>query len=287
MTRNSLRLDLLVVLGTLGAGCTSYQEIRISTVPEKADVYVNGVPLGPAPVKAKLITDAAGTNFEYRRHTIMARKDCYLDEKLTLQSPSRFWNNTKPFPEAITVKLRRDPRCRDARPGYSASVPSEASTLPEEASSRGGPRLREATGSGFVVSRGGHIVTNQHVVDGCGELRVAGGRAVLQASDFQSDLALLKLPTDLDLVLRFRDGRGIRAGEQVVVIGFPLQGLLASEPNVTTGAVSALAGLGDDRRYFQITAPVNPGSSGGPVLVPHPVSWTVDGANHAASWRSS
>ena len=51
-----------------------------------------------------------------------------------------------------------------------------------------------------------------------------------------------------------------------MVVGYPLRGLLASEANVTTGTVSALAGPADDRRFFQITAPVQPGNSGGPVL---------------------
>ena len=64
----------------------------------------------------------------------------------------------------------------------------------------------------------------------------------------------------------FRQGRGIRPGADIVVIGYPLRGFVASEPNVTTGNVSALAGPGDDRRLFQMTAPIQPGSSGGPVL---------------------
>ncbi len=51
-----------------------------------------------------------------------------------------------------------------------------------------------------------------------------------------------------------------------MVIGYPLRGVLASEANVTAGTVSALAGPADDRRFIQITAPVQPGNSGGPVL---------------------
>ena len=50
------------------------------------------------------------------------------------------------------------------------------------------------------------------------------------------------------------------------MVGFPLHGLLASEANVTTGTISALAGLGNDTRFLQITAPVQPGNSGGPLL---------------------
>jgi S1-C subfamily serine protease len=55
-------------------------------------------------------------------------------------------------------------------------------------------------------------------------------------------------------------------GEPVVALGYPLQGVLATELNVTTGTVSALSGLQDDRRRLQITAPVQPGNSGGPVI---------------------
>jgi S1-C subfamily serine protease len=52
----------------------------------------------------------------------------------------------------------------------------------------------------------------------------------------------------------------------VVVVGFPPWGLLAASPNVTTGTVSALAGPGNDSRLLQISAPVQPGNSGGPLL---------------------
>jgi S1-C subfamily serine protease len=78
---------------------------------------------------------------------------------------------------------------------------------------------------------------------------------------------LLKSPAGkVGAIARFRQGRGIRPGDDIVVVGYPLRRLLASEMNVTTGNVSALAGPGDDRRFFQITAPVQPGNSGGPVL---------------------
>lgn len=55
-------------------------------------------------------------------------------------------------------------------------------------------------------------------------------------------------------------------GEAVTVAGFPLRGLLSSELNVTSGNVSALAGPGDDPKLLQITAPVQQGNSGGPLL---------------------
>ena len=127
-----------------------------------------------------------------------------------------------------------------------------------------------SSGSGFIATRAGHVLTNAHVIKGCTGLRTFVGRkpkklSVLK-SDTRNDLALLKLPGEARNFGRFRVGRGLRAGDRVVVVGFPLSGLLASESNVTTGTVSALAGPGDDSRLLQITAPVQAGNSGGPLL---------------------
>ena len=127
-----------------------------------------------------------------------------------------------------------------------------------------------ASGTGFVISRQGHVLTNSHVIDGCTTIRTTNeGRKkqlTVVGTDPENDLAVLQLPTPIPGVARFREGRNIRPGDGVVVVGFPLPGLLASEANVTTGTVSALAGIGNDTRFLQITAPVQPGNSGGPLL---------------------
>ena len=132
-----------------------------------------------------------------------------------------------------------------------------------------------ATGTGFVVSEAGHVVTNNHVIEGCVQLRVRTSsqqtvEARLLAAEPDSDLALLQAP-DLRVIetATFRSGRGIRPADEVVVIGYPLFGtdlVTGTEAIVTTGTVSALAGPGDDRRLMQMTAPVQPGNSGGPLL---------------------
>lgn len=136
---------------------------------------------------------------------------------------------------------------------------------------RTGPGRRlYATGSGFYVSRAGHVLTNEHVVAECREMRVTEGSngvpATVLATDARRDLALLQMPHEVAAAALFRDAQKARLGESVMVVGFPLQGLITSGPVVTTGIVSALAGPQNDRRLLQISAPVQPGNSGGPLL---------------------
>lgn len=124
-----------------------------------------------------------------------------------------------------------------------------------------------SSGSGFFVSTEGHIVTNAHVVADCANVRSSrGGQIARLAMDGASDLALYIASEKPIFAARVRGGKGPRIGEAVVAIGFPLKGLLSSDPIVTTGTISALAGIRNDRRNIQITAPVQPGNSGGPLL---------------------
>jgi len=127
---------------------------------------------------------------------------------------------------------------------------------------------KEGSGTGFYITASGHLVTNAHVVEGCRSIALANGTGLtLVDVDTSSDLALVKVADGVATVpLTLRQGRGVRLAENVLAAGFPLAGILSSGLNVTTGAVSALAGIGDDRRRIQMTAPVQPGNSGGPLL---------------------
>lgn len=127
-----------------------------------------------------------------------------------------------------------------------------------------------SSGTGFVVAPG-RALTNAHVIEDCRGVRVrtpGGGDlpARVLASDRERDLALVEVPPDAGPPLSFRRDTNLRRGEGVVTYGFPLAGLLSSGPTLTTGEISALAGLADNQRQFQISAPVQPGNSGGPLL---------------------
>jgi S1-C subfamily serine protease len=127
-----------------------------------------------------------------------------------------------------------------------------------------------SSGTGFVVAER-QVLTNNHVVADCGRLvvRNAAGTRVpgrVAAADRRRDLALVVVPVDIGPALSFRDSPPVRRGESVVTYGFPLSGLLSSGPTLTTGDINALAGLRDNPANFQISAPVQPGNSGGPLL---------------------
>ena len=127
------------------------------------------------------------------------------------------------------------------------------------------------SGSGVVIGAHGEILTNAHVIRNCGPITVrsASGEAapaLIVERDEKNDLAVVRRTLPLTAVAVFRDGGPVRAGDAVVALGYPLSGLLARTANLTVGNVSALAGLRDDSRYLQISAPVQPGNSGGPLL---------------------
>jgi S1-C subfamily serine protease len=125
-------------------------------------------------------------------------------------------------------------------------------------------------GTAFAINSRGEFLTNDHVVKGCATLRLRwdGEKhdAAVVASDQQNDLAVVRTSGSEVEPLKFREGKGIRPGDGIVALGFPYSGLLSTSVQVTTGDVSALTGIRDDIRFLQLTAPVQPGNSGGPLL---------------------
>jgi S1-C subfamily serine protease len=151
----------------------------------------------------------------------------------------------------------------------------QASAAAETPAVRAGkPALVNVSGTGFLISKEGHIVTNNHVIKDC--VSDVQGNFVGQpakklrivATDGTNDLALLQAN---GAKKTFKEPATIRntpvqSGDEVVAIGFPFHGLLTSDFTVTTGIVNSLSGILNDTRFLQISAPVQPGNSGGPLL---------------------
>lgn len=134
------------------------------------------------------------------------------------------------------------------------------------------PKVVQSSGTGFLVSRKGHVLTNNHVAGKCTEIKVAysGGlpeKATLLATDQKNDLALLVSDLRPETVPGLKSR--VRVGDNVYVYGFPLTSFLSKTGNFTVGYITSAAGLGDDTSQFQISAPVQPGNSGGPLVDRH------------------
>jgi len=129
-------------------------------------------------------------------------------------------------------------------------------------------------GTGFVIAADNSgaddlIVTNQHVIDGCKKLSAGNGDlgvvdAHVVAADKDMDLALVGAKLDAKMALPLRT-EATEPGEDVVVLGYPLYGVSTTGLTVTTGIVSATSGMSESS-YVQISAPVQPGNSGGPLM---------------------
>jgi S1-C subfamily serine protease len=160
-----------------------------------------------------------------------------------------------------------------ARQAPAAAAPAASPPAAEPAADRKSEERQVASGSGVFISDRGQVLTNNHVVESCGKISVRRNAdvekpAAVVARDTTNDLALLAsdLHVDANEVATFRSGSPVRAGEPIAVYGFPLPGALSSSGNIVSGDVTALAGLGDDARYLQVSAPVQAGNSGGPLL---------------------
>ena len=167
------------------------------------------------------------------------------------------------LPSASKAEAQR--RAADWLPWMATAAPTQ--TAPARAAFKK-KEPEEFSGTAFFVSKDGKALTNAHVVQGCRQISVnAEGQshgAKVVARDDKNDLALLA--TDLNQAQAANWRLQVRQGEDIVVYGFPLSGVLSSGGNVATGNVTALAGLGNDSRFLQISAPVQPGNSGGPLL---------------------
>jgi S1-C subfamily serine protease len=104
------------------------------------------------------------------------------------------------------------------------------------------------------------------VVEGCGDVSLPIGRGTVTAADAEIDLALVKVGRSFDRSLPLPTGPAARTGADILVYGYPLSDILSTDLKVSTGVVSAIRGLGDDPTVFQMTAPIQPGNSGGPVI---------------------
>ena len=147
--------------------------------------------------------------------------------------------------------------------------------LPEDKSSSDGWK---GNGSGFFLNPKGYIATNYHVVEGTTALQANFTRngktesypATVVVTDPQNDLAIIKIDEKsfdgnsalpYGLMTRTKD-----TGSEVFAMGYPMADVMGSEVKFTDGKISSKSGIGGDVRVYQISVPIQPGNSGGPLF---------------------
>ena len=136
-----------------------------------------------------------------------------------------------------------------------------------------GKPLKSMQGSGFLASRGGHILTCAHVLsdEKTATIWLDGERyeADLLNADRENDLALLKIRSGATFSgqpLPLVENPDYRMGQDVYTIGYPLASILGNRPRLSKGLISSVVGVKDNPKQLQVSAQVQPGNSGGPLL---------------------
>ncbi|MBL9131312.1 MAG: trypsin-like peptidase domain-containing protein [Verrucomicrobiaceae bacterium] len=126
------------------------------------------------------------------------------------------------------------------------------------------------SGTGFFVSADGLMMTNAHVVDDAKEVDYRGADGVIRKAavlkaDKDADIAILKTKDASTTWLELDATEG-KMGAGVFTIGFPNASIQGVEPKFTDGRISSLSGIRDDKDRYQISVPIQPGNSGGPLV---------------------
>jgi serine protease Do len=125
------------------------------------------------------------------------------------------------------------------------------------------------SGTAFFVAPN-ILLTNNHVVKDCRNTikvrypDIEPSTATISGQDPSNDLALLRTDLPSQSIASFH--LQPRVGEPVAAYGFPYAGVLSSSGNFTLGNITSLSGMGDDTRFLQMSAPIQPGNSGGPLV---------------------
>lgn len=157
----------------------------------------------------------------------------------------------------------------------------------------------KSSGTGFALSSNGYIVTNHHVTKGASSINVRGINgnfskaytAKVIIEDNKNDLSIIKIDdpsfTSLGTVPYTIINRPSDVGSSVFVLGYPLRATMGDEVKLTNGIISSKSGFQGDVTSYQITAPIQPGNSGGPLFDDKGNVIGIVNAKHAGAENAS
>jgi S1-C subfamily serine protease len=126
-------------------------------------------------------------------------------------------------------------------------------------------------GTGFLIRPDGMLATAYHVIEGATRIEVkcpgtAATTAMAESNAPSNDLAVLRIVSSNLPYLPLAKPRSIRPGDRVFTVGFPVASVLGADAKFSDGSVAGLSGPGGEASLVQITVPIQPGNSGGPLL---------------------
>ncbi|MCC9061446.1 S1C family serine protease [Flavobacterium piscisymbiosum] len=139
-------------------------------------------------------------------------------------------------------------------------------------------KIEKSSGTGYAISSNGYIATNHHVTNGATSIKVRGVNgdfsktysAKVIVDDKNNDLSIVKIDdpnfTTLGTIPYIIANRASDVGSSIFVLGYPLRATMGDEVKLTNGIISSKSGFQGDITSYQITAPVQPGNSGGPLF---------------------
>lgn len=161
------------------------------------------------------------------------------------------------------------------------------------------PSEGASSGTGYAISSNGYIVTNQHVINGSTSIKIRGVNgdfsktytAKVIIEDKNNDLSIIKIDdpsfTSLGTIPYIIANRASDVGSSVFVLGYPLRATMGDEVKLTNGIISSKSGFQGDVTSYQITAPVQPGNSGGPLFDEKGNIIGIINAKHAGAENAS
>lgn len=192
-----------------------------------------------------------------------------------------FMGNKKPLGTTLTLEhnaLLRSPPVNIGSASFSINLVRVWPKVTESTPNGTETKIVES-GTGFLLTHNGLVATNWHVVEDAKNISVAFPgwnkpvSAEIVVKDKVNDLVILRISdtnaldkTCRDLPFQVASSSSLTLGQQVSTVGYPLTPMLGSNPKFAEGVVSSKSGLQDDPRWLQISAQVQPGSSGSPLF---------------------
>lgn len=237
----------------------------------KGDKYTLGVKMNPSDGKYYIIYYSGADNYE---DWIDGDVKCILQPTATPYLFKGTWFDKWKAKEEYNILFSNTgfivDKCVTEKETYVKMYPTTQAIVKHIASS----------GTGFLLSNKGYIITNYHVVSNVkdGNIKVTGFdnnfnkvyRAQVEVSDKQNDLAILKVSdttfstlSNINYSFKFTSSN---VGEDCFVLGYPLISTMGKNIKLTNGIISSKTGFDGNVAQYQISAPVQPGNSGGPLF---------------------